>query len=111
MNSGLRQFPHRDCAQTQHVPHDLVHATGVTFLNKGSSLDALLQPKNPRHLKAAQRLSQDVAADAELLSEIALRRQLVARLKDAKRQLFADPLADFLKRAPCVNRPKRHRAR
>ena len=42
-------------------------------LNEGSALDALLQPKHAGHFEAAQRLAQDVAADAELLREIAFR--------------------------------------
>ncbi len=84
----------------------LVHAAGVAFLDEGAALDALLQPQDARHLQAAQRLPQDVAADAELLREIALRRQLVAGLEHAERQLLANALADFLERAPRVNGPE-----
>jgi len=29
----------------KHVPHDIVHATRIAFLNEGPSLDALLQPQ------------------------------------------------------------------
>ena len=54
---------------------------------------------------------QDVAADAELLGQIALGRQLVARLEDAERELFADALADFLERTPRVDRPECRRGR
>lgn len=88
----------------EHVPHDAVHPTGVAFLNEGSALDALLQPKHAGHFEAAQGLAQDVTADAELLGQIALGRQLVARLEDAERELLADALADFLERTPCVDR-------
>ena len=80
-------------------------------LDEGAALDALLQPQHAGHLQAAQRLAQHVAADAELLGEIALRRQLVAGLEHAERQLLADALADFLERAPRVNRPKSRRGR
>ena len=45
----------------------------------------------------------------ELLSEIALRRKLVARLQDTERQLLANPFADFLEGTPRVNRSKRRR--
>src|SRR6185436_18106151 len=106
VNARFRQFPDRDRAETQHVAHDAVHAAGITRLNEGSALDALLQPKHAGHLKAAQRLAQDVAADAELLRQIAFGRQLVARLEDAERELLADALADFLERAPRVDRAK-----
>ena len=111
VDARLRQFPHRDRAKAQHVAHDVVHAAGVAFLNEGAALDALLQPQHAGHFEAAQRLAQHVAADAELLREIALRRQLVARLEDAERELLANALADFLERAPGVDRPEFRRGR
>ena len=78
---------------------------------KAPPLTPFWQPQDARHLQAAQRLAQDVATDAELLRQVALRRQLVARLENAKRQLLADAFADFLERAPRVDRPELHRTR
>src|SRR6185436_14647460 len=111
VNARFRQFPDRDRAETQHVAHDAVHAAGITRLNEGSALDALLQPKHAGHFKTTQGLAQHVAADAELLGQITLGRQLVARLENAKRELLADTLADFLERTPGVDRAERRRSR
>jgi len=81
------------------------------LLYEGAPFDSLLQAQNARHLQTAQRLSENVATDTELLREVAFRGQLVPRLEDAKRQLLANPLADFLKRPPGVNRPELQRGR
>ncbi len=111
MDPRFRQLAHRDGAETQHVAHHDVHAAGVARLDEGATLDALLQAKHASHLEAAQRLAQHVAADAELLRQIALGGQLVAGLEHAERQLLADPRADLLEGAPRVNRPERHGGR
>ena len=100
MDAGLRQFSHGNRAKTEHVAHDIVHAAGVALLNEGAALDALLQPKHAGHFEAAQCLTQHVAADAELLRQIAFGRELVARLEDAERELLADTLANLLERSP-----------
>ena len=103
MNARFRQFPDGNRAEAQHIPHDAVHAAGIALLNEGPALDALLQPKHAGHFEATQGLAQDVAADAELLGQIAFGRQLVARLENAERELLADAFAAFLERTPRVD--------
>ena len=71
----------RDSSRTEivprpHVAHDDVHAAGIAGLDEGAALDAFAQPQHARHLQAAQRLAQNIAADAELLGQIALGRRL-----------------------------------
>ena len=53
--------------------------SGVACRMKAPPLAPLLQPDDAGDLEAAQRLAQGVAADAELLGQLALGRQLVAR--------------------------------
>ena len=78
---------------------------------KAPPLTPFCSRSTPAISRLRKRLAQHVAADAELLGEIALRRQLVARLEDAERELLADALADLLERAPRVDRPKARRRR
>ena len=99
-----------DSSRTEIVPR-LSMSRMTSFMRlvspswmKAPPLTPFCSRKHARHFQTAQRLAQDVAADAELLREVALGRQLVARLENAERQLLADALADFLERAPGVDR-------
>ena len=84
IDSRLRQLPHRNSAQAQHVAHNDIHAAGIAFPDEGTTFDAFLQSQHAGHLETAQRLAQNVAADAELLRQISLGWQLVARFEDTE---------------------------
>lgn len=83
-------------AQHDHVPNRLRHGCGVAFTDERATSHALLALNQPGVFQTSHRLPDGRSAHAELLGEIALRRQPVTGFEIAQRHLPANLFTYFL---------------